>query len=263
MNLLEQVKNRFNISNILKELLLRVKKLESGSSTGDFIPLTGTEEGKPVTGDINFEMVSKLIFKNLDNNPFVKIGYNPDTDETGLWYDNGVDAITRFSINNGSISCYLGDSQIEIRAEKGIWFSQDVSNILPENKLIYAQRSYVDKANSYSTDETLTGGTWIDGKPIYRKVSGINIPTVNPEYINLSSYFPNLKNLIKATSIIDLTNDDGRKMFGNTFETYCISFDFNDNYVSMHCINFDQTPNEKLGVADKITVILEYTKTTD
>jgi len=25
-------------------------------------------------------------------------------------------------------------------------------------------------SNSYSTDETLTGGTWIDGKPIYRRV---------------------------------------------------------------------------------------------
>ena len=38
------------------------------------------------------------------------------------------------------------------------------------DKLIYAQRSYVDRANSYTINETLTGGTWIDGKPIYRKV---------------------------------------------------------------------------------------------
>ena len=33
---------------------------------------------------------------------------------------------------------------------------------------------YIDKhiadAQSYSTDEQPTGGTWIDGKPIYRKV---------------------------------------------------------------------------------------------
>ena len=30
-------------------------------------------------------------------------------------------------------------------------------------------KDYVDAKNSYSTTETLTGGTWIDGKPIYKK----------------------------------------------------------------------------------------------
>lgn len=29
-------------------------------------------------------------------------------------------------------------------------------------------KDYVDAKNSYSTEETLTGGTWIDGKPIYK-----------------------------------------------------------------------------------------------
>jgi len=35
-------------------------------------------------------------------------------------------------------------------------------------------KDYVDAKNSYSTTETLTGGTWIDGKPIYRKVYHFN-----------------------------------------------------------------------------------------
>ena len=30
-------------------------------------------------------------------------------------------------------------------------------------------KNYVDESNSYSTSEVATGGTWIDGKPIYRK----------------------------------------------------------------------------------------------
>lgn len=30
--------------------------------------------------------------------------------------------------------------------------------------------NYINNSNSYSTEETLTGGKWIDGKPIYRKV---------------------------------------------------------------------------------------------
>ena len=35
---------------------------------------------------------------------------------------------------------------------------------------IEALQDGLAEAQSYSTDETLTGGTWIDGKPIYRKV---------------------------------------------------------------------------------------------
>ena len=31
-------------------------------------------------------------------------------------------------------------------------------------------KDYVDNSNSYSTQEVKTGGKWIDGKPIYRKV---------------------------------------------------------------------------------------------
>ena len=31
-------------------------------------------------------------------------------------------------------------------------------------------KDYVDNSNPYSTEEVKTGGKWIDGKPIYRKV---------------------------------------------------------------------------------------------
>ena len=34
----------------------------------------------------------------------------------------------------------------------------------------------VNAAENYSTTETLTGGTWIDGKPIYRKVIQFTLP---------------------------------------------------------------------------------------
>ena len=37
-----------------------------------------------------------------------------------------------------------------------------------ENTLFNQIKDYVDQGQSYSTTETLTGGTWIDGKPIYR-----------------------------------------------------------------------------------------------
>lgn len=42
---------------------------------------------------------------------------------------------------------------------------------------------YVQDASSYSTTETLTGGTWIDGKPIYRKVIEVTNITVGEETV--------------------------------------------------------------------------------
>lgn len=126
---------------------------------GDFIPLTGTEEGKPVTGPVSFI--------DLDSNPFIKLGYNPDTDETGLWYNNGEDEISRLSIHNGGVKFQAGFNAITFNNSYGIGSTNDFSNEKPEDKLIYTQRAYVDKANSYSTEELKTGGTWIDGKPIY------------------------------------------------------------------------------------------------
>lgn len=55
--------------------------------------------------------------------------------------------------------------------------------------------------NSYSTTETLTGGTWIDDKPIYRKV--IVLPSTHPKS-GTSSYkidtIPNLDRLLPTSN---------------------------------------------------------------
>lgn len=57
-------------------------------------------------------------------------------------------------------------------------------------------KDYVDAKNSYSTEETLTGGTWIDGKPIYRRtfhfntmlIAGTPIYTVNVGQANFDTW---------------------------------------------------------------------------
>lgn len=33
----------------------------------------------------------------------------------------------------------------------------------------YIQKQYADRQHSYATEEKLTGGIWIDGKPVYKK----------------------------------------------------------------------------------------------
>ena len=87
------------ITGLSPENIVPVNTPNEGA-TGDYIPLTGTEDGKPVTGPI------------IANAEFDK----------------------------------------------------------QEDRKAFAQLSDVYDAVSYSTDEIKTGGTWIDGKPIYRKV---------------------------------------------------------------------------------------------
>lgn len=52
-----------------------------------------------------------------------------------------------------------------------------------ELKLV-AEKSNIN--NSYSTEETLTGGTWIDGKPIYT----ITQLTADPIPVDIDTRFP-------------------------------------------------------------------------
>lgn len=146
-----------------------------GGTTGDYIPLSGTEVGKPVTG---------TVYLNND------VYFSTEDENTSFGFDGGQMFITTDFYNGGgttSNNVYIGLYQnrlnipdlplysgfflqsIGVNGEAGVGFysAQDHSDVVPEDKFIYAQRSYVDKANSYSIDETLTGGTWIDDKDIY------------------------------------------------------------------------------------------------
>lgn len=85
-------------------------------------------------------------------------------------------------------------------------------------------KSYVDTKNSYSTEETLTGGTWIDGKPIYRKVTSYNgaieSPTLSSSIIiNAIVGQPNIDTLISVSYVGRRTNSTGEKMSA-TFDTW-------------------------------------------
>ena len=56
--------------------------------------------------------------------------------------------------------------------------------------------------NSYSTTEEKTGGTWIDGKPIYRKVfTGLEFGETTNAYTTTGASLPDADKLINAYSI--------------------------------------------------------------
>ena len=137
----------------------------------------------------------------------------------------------------------------------GLTSDMDYSERDEGNPLIYAQRSYVDKANSYSTDEIKTGGTWIDGKPIYRKV------IVLSETGSTGDDVKNLENLY-IKQIIDIK---GTVFTGGS--TYPINSDLSANSLGLTLVKYDTDSLsiywEGIGNTSDFTIILEYNKTTD
>ena len=100
--------------------------------------------------------------------------------------------------------------------------------------------NYVSDSNSYSTEETLTGGKWIDGKPIYRKCFNGSWTIPNSTWSDIITV-PNIEQLIRIEIIGD------KKIWNGYWE-----IDTN-NTVRFY------TPN---GTTFNLC-ILEYTKTTD
>lgn len=102
--------------------------------------------------------------------------------------------------------------------------------------------------NIYSTTETVVG-TWIDGKPIYRKVFTGNIASsiehglTNVSFVNSYGYIISSSSAFVPLSSVRPTNAG-----------YYIGY-----YVTNQYIIFDKAADVN-GVA---TITLEYTKTTD
>ena len=120
--------------------------------------------------------------------------------------------------------------------------------------------------NSYSTTEQLTGGTWINGKPIYRKVfTGSSLSSV--ELLNASTTFVDkLVNSYGMVKYRDVARDDIFKTNIPVFLNYInpdhslyIAVEQFVNDVSLTIID----ANMLYGMPVDYEIILEYTKTTD
>lgn len=142
---------------------------------------------------------------------------------------------------------------VYIKATSGLAENQQ-DNVLTDVK------DYVDNSNSYSTEEVKTGGTWIDGKPIYRKVITATLQT-NEEVLNLT-VSPQIKSFVSIKGILSKENVDfvipycfidGSKVFQiYTYyqgqNLFIIPRSSDGTYFTAGCI---------------VRMIVEYTKTTD
>lgn len=113
---------------------------------------------------------------------FNKMVVNPNKKSFVLYADDPDEVITNLNIGGTDITVYdtlaqanadlpnLSEGDI-IGTEQG---GDGVTDVIAEGEMRAVTSNAVANALSYSTSETLTGGIWTDGKPIYRKVIPIN-----------------------------------------------------------------------------------------
>ena len=137
--------------------------------------------------------------------------------------------------------------------QKAVYVYIKATSGLAENQqdnVLNNVKDYVDNSNSYSTQEVKTGGTWIDGKPIYRKV--VNVGTL-PDKTS-KTVLHNIQNLDKVLETKLVANDStnyivcnfGGKEMGVYIDAANVFIVSGDNFTGYS------------GYA-----IIEYTKTTD
>jgi len=120
---------------------------------------------------------------------------------------------------------------------------------------------YIDPA-SYSTDEKKTGGTWIDGKPIYKKTITYNTTGVLDFTINTG--ISNGDSLVKFESIMESVVDATPK-YGN-LPVMLVDVGW---YIGVRTIANDLSSiriianNATIATGMKLRITMYYTKTTD
>lgn len=140
---------------------------------------------------------------------------------------------------------------VYIKATSGLAENQQ-ENVLNDVK------GYVDGSNSYSTNEVKTGGKWIDGKPIYKKVVDFGaLPNATIKGVSFDNI--NADTFVKIEGIAMMNNSNAITIpfTDTTSATQSITIFVNSTSVSI------DTGSTNRSDYNKCYITLEYTKTTD
>ena len=118
-------------------------------------------------------------------------------------------------------------------------------------------KDYVDAKNSYSTEETLTGGTWVDGKPIYKKTySGTLSSALGSNAITIIplANLPSISTLVEMRGFVEqLNNPHMVQTLNDLYTRFYLDFSAG--------IRGQSNASRPAGSPYAITI--EYTKSTD
>ena len=125
----------------------------------------------------------------------------------------------------------------------------------------------IDGVTNYTAEEVKTGGTWIDGKPIYRSILALSsISAANTWYYS-DDRLSNVDTIIKYDAIIDNmpTTSQGRVVNAPLFRSstdYTVAI-LQRQTEDAGLVGLTYWTNSSLMLAKTVRAIVYYTKTTD
>lgn len=124
-------------------------------------------------------------------------------------------------------------------------------DVIKHEKMNSITSNAVTNSLSYSTEETLTGGTWIDGKPIYRKVYRGVTDGVS---LGISS----------LDEVVSLRAISSPKLGFSNWQAMPYSWNSNETSIGISTsITWSIGYRDNYVPSTTLSIILEYIKTTD
>lgn len=159
------------------------------------------------------------------------------------------------SNNNGTFTPVAGGTGTFIGTTAAF---NAVKATLPDNTVAYITDD-ASGSSSYSTTETKTGETWIDGKPIYRKVASGTIPATLDSVTGWASVTIAIPNLDKVISLkfadCGYESINGMAEYVSDNGGQFKSFLYHGDVIVKTNVNS--------ALSSSFNLIMEYTKTTD
>ncbi|MGK6342362.1 hypothetical protein ACMGDK_08995 [Chryseobacterium sp. DT-3] len=264
-NLLDTGENYVWVDNLNNTGIAGWDKLSGMVDVSGYIPRTGTATGQPITGDIEFSTTTPALLKSgntwvaINNGTFdVSSGTSVSATDKS-WLVVSQNEIYLGKQNLGSpgkhISISNSTNYIDIGAEydgPGLVGSSYYGDNYADQSFI--QKKYADKQHSYTRHEELTGGTWINNKPVYKKTLFLDqIPRTG--VIDLTAEFPDLETIISNEMFTEWYALD-TAFAGNQWRTKI--------YITVErdkaTIELLGDPDYDYSIINSFTLTLEYTK---
>ncbi|KPH11591.1 hypothetical protein [Chryseobacterium sp. ERMR1:04] len=220
----------------------------------EHIPLAGTTDDKPLRGSIQYKgndttgQNSFGFYSKHSNNEMAGFDIQDDGALTPSIYWIGGDNVTSvLSINHDDV--IIGSSNPAFSGLRGSTYYGDYYT-----NESFIQKKYADKQHSYTTKEELTGGSWINGKPIYKKTLFFNQIPRNGE-IWIDKLIENMEVIVSNQMFTEWYAIDAA-FAGNQWRSKAF-ITLEKTHVQFEIIG---APDNDYSTIDSFTLTLEYTK---
>ena len=247
MNEIPLVRNN-SINDINTSLIAIKKNIKQLDSVGNVsAPVANNNSGNSVSSIVTKLFVNAVYGRDTFTPLSIDIDnqtYNVKVNKNG----NLVDFLAREMTENGiTVFKYL-------QANTTLQFVIDGNTlIIIGNPLVISGNGYNYYADgsainiSYSIEEVATGGVWIDGKPIYRKVfTGRTFSTSQNTWVNTGYTLENVESIVIGAVFRNISASVTLAPVGIMIES--------NNRIQVHCYT---------GYSNCNMIVIEYTKTTD